>query len=136
MDALTKIRIFPTGMRLVQATDPRLSNLMVFLDAGIRTHFPLGELSPLSGTGDPSLAPGLDQNGKDLFTYGTMKGAVAKVPSASYSRLSAQVQDTLMATLSIYKCPRTVQFVDELPRTATGKIQKFRLRELLKAGRL
>ncbi|WP_018988708.1 benzoate-CoA ligase family protein [Aromatoleum toluclasticum] len=62
--------------------------------------------------------------------------AVAKDPSASQSRLSTQVQDTLMANLSIYKCPRTVRFVDELPRTATGKIQKFRLRELLKAGRL
>ena len=62
--------------------------------------------------------------------------AVPKDPSASQSRLSTQVQDTLMANLSIYKCPRTVRFVDELPRTATGKIQKFRLRELLKAGRL
>ncbi|NMG00312.1 benzoate-CoA ligase family protein [Aromatoleum toluolicum] len=62
--------------------------------------------------------------------------AVAKEPSASHSRLSTQVQDTLMANLSIYKCPRTVRFVDELPRTATGKIQKFRLRELLQAGRL
>lgn len=62
--------------------------------------------------------------------------AVAKEPAASHSRLSTQVQDTLMANLSIYKCPRTVRFVDELPRTATGKIQKFRLRELLTAGRL
>ncbi len=28
-----------------------------------------------------------------------------------------------------FKCPTSVQFVDALPRTATGKLQKFRLRE-------
>lgn len=28
-----------------------------------------------------------------------------------------------------YKCPTSVEFRDELPRTATGKLQKFRLRE-------
>jgi len=28
-----------------------------------------------------------------------------------------------------YKYPRRVQFVDALPRTATGKLQRFRLRE-------
>jgi 2-aminobenzoate-CoA ligase len=28
-----------------------------------------------------------------------------------------------------HKRPRTVRFVDALPRTATGKIQRFKLRE-------
>jgi 3-hydroxybenzoate/4-hydroxybenzoate---CoA ligase len=32
--------------------------------------------------------------------------------------------------LSIYKCPRRIRFVDELPRTATGKLQRFRVRSL------
>jgi acyl-CoA synthetase (AMP-forming)/AMP-acid ligase II len=31
--------------------------------------------------------------------------------------------------LAGYKCPKRVEFLDELPRTATGKIQKFKLRE-------
>ncbi|MDT4904139.1 MAG: hypothetical protein QOF92_850 [Pseudonocardiales bacterium] len=31
--------------------------------------------------------------------------------------------------LAGYKCPKRIEFVDELPRTATGKLQKFRLRE-------
>ena len=39
---------------------------------------------------------------------------------------------TFKSTLSIYKCPRTIRFVDDLPRTATGKTQRFRLREMLK----
>ena len=28
-----------------------------------------------------------------------------------------------------FKCPTSIEFVQELPRTATGKLQKFRLRE-------
>jgi benzoate-CoA ligase len=27
-----------------------------------------------------------------------------------------------------YKVPRTIEFVDDLPKTATGKVQRFRLR--------
>ena len=30
--------------------------------------------------------------------------------------------------LAHFKCPRAISFVDALPRTATGKLQKFRLR--------
>ena len=32
--------------------------------------------------------------------------------------------------LAPHKYPRLIEFVDELPKTATGKIQRFRLREL------
>jgi acyl-CoA synthetase (AMP-forming)/AMP-acid ligase II len=32
-------------------------------------------------------------------------------------------------SLAGYKCPKRIDFVDELPRTATGKLQKFKLRE-------
>jgi benzoate-CoA ligase len=31
--------------------------------------------------------------------------------------------------LAPYKYPRTIEFIAELPKTATGKIQRFRLRE-------
>ena len=31
--------------------------------------------------------------------------------------------------LAHFKCPSVVRFIDELPRTATGKLQKYRLRE-------
>jgi 2-aminobenzoate-CoA ligase len=33
------------------------------------------------------------------------------------------------ATIAPYKYPRAVNFVDALPKTATGKIQRFRLRQ-------
>jgi len=32
--------------------------------------------------------------------------------------------------LAHFKCPTSVEFVDALPRTATGKLQKFKLREV------
>ncbi len=57
--------------------------------------------------------------------------AVARAPVEDESALARKVGDTLRATLSIYKCPRTIRFVDELPRTATGKVQKYKLRGLL-----
>jgi acyl-coenzyme A synthetase/AMP-(fatty) acid ligase len=31
--------------------------------------------------------------------------------------------------LAPYKCPRWIDLIDELPKTATGKIQRFKLRE-------
>lgn len=44
--------------------------------------------------------------------------------------LEEAVKNTLLSTLSVYKCPRTIVFVDEMPCTATGKIQRFRLRQM------
>lgn len=44
--------------------------------------------------------------------------------------LEAAVKDKLLSTLSVYKCPRAIHFLDEFPRTATGKIQRFRLRQM------
>lgn len=44
--------------------------------------------------------------------------------------LETALRDKMLATLSVYKCPRTILFVDQLPCTATGKIQRFRLRQM------
>ncbi len=40
-----------------------------------------------------------------------------------------ELQDFAKAQIAPYKYPRAVEFVDELPRTATGKLQRFRLRD-------
>ena len=50
--------------------------------------------------------------------------------SADAAELQAFVKDRLAP----YKYPRFIEFVAELPKTATGKIQRFKLREL-EAGR-
>jgi 2-aminobenzoate-CoA ligase len=39
-----------------------------------------------------------------------------------------RLQDHVKATIAPYKYPRAVKFTDALPKTATGKIQRFRLR--------
>jgi len=43
--------------------------------------------------------------------------------------LAAQLQDHVKSRLAAFKYPRWIEFVAELPKTATGKIQRFKLRE-------
>ena len=50
--------------------------------------------------------------------------------AVSDEELKAFVKERLAA----YKYPRAIAFVDELPKTATGKIQRFRLRERERAA--
>jgi benzoate-CoA ligase len=45
-----------------------------------------------------------------------------------------EVKAFVKERLAPYKYPRFIEFVAELPKTATGKIQRFRLRELEKSG--
>jgi 2-aminobenzoate-CoA ligase len=39
-----------------------------------------------------------------------------------------RLQDHVKATIAPYKYPRSVKFIDALPKTQTGKIQRFRLK--------
>jgi 2-aminobenzoate-CoA ligase len=43
--------------------------------------------------------------------------------------LVAELQDLVKRQIAPYKYPRAVEFTDALPRTNTGKLQRFRLRE-------
>jgi acyl-coenzyme A synthetase/AMP-(fatty) acid ligase len=43
--------------------------------------------------------------------------------------LARALEDHTRARLPAFKCPRWISFLDELPKTATGKIQRFKLRE-------
>ena len=45
-----------------------------------------------------------------------------------------ELRGQLRERLAGYKLPREVRVVEAIPRTATGKIQKFRLRELVRGG--
>jgi len=42
--------------------------------------------------------------------------------------LRLELQNHVKSKLAPYKYPRWVEFVDDLPKTVTGKIQRFRLR--------
>jgi 2-aminobenzoate-CoA ligase len=41
----------------------------------------------------------------------------------------AELQEFVKQTIAPYKYPRSIEFVAALPRTPTGKLQRFRLRE-------
>jgi len=43
--------------------------------------------------------------------------------------LARELQDFVKAKLALHKYPRRVEFVDELPKTATGKIRRHLLRK-------
>jgi benzoate-CoA ligase len=42
--------------------------------------------------------------------------------------LEVELREHVRAELAHFKCPRDFHFVSELPKTATGKIQRFKLR--------
>lgn len=44
------------------------------------------------------------------------------------SELEKDIKEWVLERLAKYKYPRWVEFVDELPKSATGKIQRYRLR--------
>jgi 2-aminobenzoate-CoA ligase len=40
-----------------------------------------------------------------------------------------EIQDFVKTEIAPYKYPRAIEFVPALPRTETGKVQRFKLRE-------
>jgi benzoate-CoA ligase len=60
---------------------------------------------------------------------------VSPEASADHARLEEQLRELVRECLPRFKQPRRYVFVDELPYTATGKIQRFKLREGLRKNR-
>jgi acyl-coenzyme A synthetase/AMP-(fatty) acid ligase len=50
------------------------------------------------------------------------------------AELAAELQQFARTRLADYKRPRWIEFVDALPTTATGKVQRFKLRERAARG--
>jgi len=82
-----------------------------------------------------------------LFTHPAVEqAAVVGLPDLKYGeelcawiKLKAdaaatedQIRDFCRANLAHYKVPRYVKFVEAFPQTVTGKIQKFKIRDLMK----
>jgi len=57
----------------------------------------------------------------------SVKAFVVLHPGETLSE--SEVIDHCKADLAGFKKPRFVEFIKELPRTATGKVQKFKLRK-------
>ena len=50
-------------------------------------------------------------------------------PPADPASLAAEIQGFVKGKIAKYKHPRSIEFLDELPKTATGKVQRYKLRK-------
>jgi len=58
------------------------------------------------------------------------RGHIVKAYVVSAGEVTVEeLRDFVRAEIAPYKCPREIEFVTDLPRTATGKLQRFRLRD-------
>ncbi|MEO7055893.1 MAG: benzoate-CoA ligase family protein [Caldimonas sp.] len=65
---------------------------------------------------------------------GLTKTKAFVVLKPGHATSDAELKAFVKERLAPYKYPRTIEFVDELPKTATGKIQRFRLRDRERGG--
>ena len=54
---------------------------------------------------------------------------VLRESQAAGPELASSLQGFVKERLAVYKYPRWVEFLPELPKTATGKIQRYKLRQ-------
>jgi len=54
---------------------------------------------------------------------------VLRDPSRACEAMVHELQDFVKQEIAPYKYPRAIEFVDHLPRTETGKLQRFKLRQ-------
>jgi 2-aminobenzoate-CoA ligase len=64
-----------------------------------------------------------EERGQIVTAYVVLRPGVAR-DEVTVKRL----QDHVKASIAPFKYPRAISFVDQLPKTATGKIQRFRMR--------
>ena len=48
--------------------------------------------------------------------------------------LATELQDHVKREIAPYKYPRAIEFVEQLPKTGTGKLQRFALRQIAQGG--
>ena len=70
-----------------------------------------------------------DERGQIVKAFVVLKTGVAGVAGVAGDEACAKtLQDFVKAGIAPYKYPRVIEFRDALPRTETGKLQRFRLR--------
>jgi 4-hydroxybenzoate-CoA ligase len=61
--------------------------------------------------------------------YVVLTSEAAAREQASLEMLAQELRDLVGQRIGGYKRPRWIEFVREIPKTATGKLQRFKLRE-------
>ncbi|MBX9841135.1 MAG: benzoate-CoA ligase family protein [Xanthobacteraceae bacterium] len=70
-----------------------------------------------------------EERGQIVKAYVVLRAGVA-----GDAAMIKALQDHVKATVAPYKYPRAVEFVTELPKTQTGKLQRFELRKMAAAS--
>ena len=91
---------------------------------------PEGLLRDLQGLMEKPLGPrvvasGLVQRGQIVQAF-----VVLKPGHSSDTAMAVALQEHVKHSIAPFKYPRKVAFVPSLPRTETGKLQRFKLRQL------
>jgi 2-aminobenzoate-CoA ligase len=73
------------------------------------------------------------ERGMIVKAFIVLKPMVGSSNDAQQQLLIKALQDYVKANLAPYKYPRQIQFVDNLPRTETGKLQRFKLKTLIQS---
>jgi 2-aminobenzoate-CoA ligase len=71
-----------------------------------------------------------EERGQVVSAFVVLSEGVTESPE-----LEKELQDFVKREIAPYKYPRRMEFVTALPRTATGKLQRYRLRELVGENR-
>ena len=71
-----------------------------------------------------------EERGQIVKAYVVLKGGYV-----GDSSLTTELQQFVKREIAPYKYPRAIEYVESLPRTETGKLQRFRLRQFAQAQR-
>ena len=66
-----------------------------------------------------------DERGQVVEAFVVLKDA-----TLASEAMARELQEYVKAQIAPYKYPRSLRFIDKLPRTETGKLQRFKLRDL------
>ena len=101
------------------------------VEAALLTHEAVAECGVVA---KPDAARGQIVKAYVVLKPGLLEQAERAEPAGGAAALARTLQDFVKNAIAPYKYPREVEFVPALPRTETGKLQRFRLREIA-AGR-
>lgn len=74
---------------------------------------------------EAAVVPGVSRDGLNIV----VAHVVLKSEQSPGDHLVEKLRSQAGALLPAYKCPEKIYFTDQLPRTATGKLQRFKLRD-------
>jgi len=74
---------------------------------------------------EAAIVPGVDKDGINI----AVAFVVLKANLSPDDTLAQRLKSHASSLLPSYKCPAEIHFIDQLPRTATGKLQRFKLRD-------